>query len=72
MEACKKYPQIVKSYTGSPTAATFQLQQPLILLSVVLSLNIEKSIILKGMKWKQQKDISLDTSLVKATLSGET
>ena len=49
----KKYPEILKLYTGCPTAATFDL------LSIVLSLNIGKSSILKGMKWKQQKDTSL-------------
>ena len=36
-----------------------QLQQPLILLSIVLTLNMGKSTILNGMKWKQQKDTIL-------------
>ena len=31
-----------------------QLQQPLLLLSIILSLNMAKSSILKGMKWKQK------------------
>ena len=40
-----------------------QLQQPLISLSIVLSLNMGKSSILKGMKWKLQKDTSIPSKL---------
>ena len=53
MRICKKYPKIFKLNTACPTEVAFDF--------VIngLSLNKGKSIILKGMKRKQQKDASL-------------
>ena len=48
----KKFPRLLNCILA------VQLQQHLILLSINLSLNMRKSIILDTMKWKQQKDTS--------------